>query len=75
MKIKVKVITSSSQERIEYLGPDDITKVWTHSRPIKGEATKRVREILADYLKLPKHKVVLVSGKTSNIKTYKIESY
>jgi len=73
MKIKVKVITNSSQERVEYRESENIYKIWTHTKPIKGEATKRARALLAEYLHLSKHLVVLVSGKTSRIKTFEIK--
>jgi len=71
MKITVKVIPNSSQQRVEQISEKDF-KVYIHAKPIKGEGNKKARELLCEHLNLPKHQVILVSGKTAKIKTFKI---
>jgi uncharacterized protein YggU (UPF0235/DUF167 family) len=72
MKISVKVITNSSQDKVEQTCENEY-KVYVHAKPVKGEANKKVREALCEYFSLPKHKVALVGGKTSKNKLFKIE--
>jgi uncharacterized protein YggU (UPF0235/DUF167 family) len=71
MKIKVKVITNSSQQKVEETA-DHEYRVYVHAKPIKGEANAKTREALCEYFNLPKHKVVMVSGKTSRLKVFRI---
>ena len=71
MKIKVKVISNSSQQKVVQI-TDSNYKIYIRAFPIKGEANKKVRALLVAYFNLPKHQVVLISGKTAQIKIFEI---
>ena len=72
MKINVKVIPNSSKEEVKLTANGEY-RVYIHAKPIKGEANKRAREVLCEFLGLPKHKVILVSGKTAKVKVFEIK--
>ena len=72
MKITVKVITSSSQQKLVQISENEY-RVYIHAKPIKGEANTKIREIISDYFNVPKSKVVIVSGKTAKLKILEIK--
>ena len=75
MRILVTVKPGSSQEKVvEVTRSDDSCEVtiWTHARAHDGEANKKVIEMLSDFYGVPKTSIVLVRGKTSKIKEFKI---
>ena len=51
---------------------DEIYHVYTSSKPIDGEANKAIIELLADFLKLKKYQIRLVSGETNKYKKFEI---
>ncbi len=71
MKINIRVKPSSSQSRVVQISEKEY-QVYVKAKPIKGEANKKVREVLCQFLNLPKHKVVLIAGKTSRHKIFEI---
>lgn len=66
-KIKVQVIANSSRAELIKIGENEF-KARVDEVPEKGKANKRLIEILADYFKISKSKIEIVSGKTSNHK-------
>ena len=47
MKIKVKVHTDSSKEKIEKIG--DVYEIWLKEKPIKGKANLKLVNLLKKY--------------------------
>ncbi|OGG14746.1 hypothetical protein A2773_03980 [Candidatus Gottesmanbacteria bacterium RIFCSPHIGHO2_01_FULL_39_10] len=71
MKVFVYVKTNAKESKVEKI--DNTTyKISVKSPPIDGKANKEVEEVLADYLKLPKSKVYIVSGFKSKSKVVEI---
>ena len=71
MKISVKVIPGSSQQKVVQLSETDF-RVYVNVPPVKGEANKQARDLLCRFFNLPRHQVILVSGKTAKIKTFEV---
>ncbi len=72
MRIKIYVVTNSSQEKIEQIETDSVYRVWTHAKAHNNEANKNVIHILCQYLDLRKSEIMLVSGSKSKIKFFEI---
>ena len=70
--IKVKVSAGAKTEKVEEVEPG-VFKIRVSSPPEKGKANDRVTELLAEYYKIPKSNVFLVSGATYREKTFLIE--
>ena len=73
MKITVRVRPGAKEDRLERLS-DSSFAVWVKARPQDGKANHAVREVLADYLGLPKSRVVLIRGEKSKDKIFSIIS-
>ena len=71
--IKVKVSAGAKTEKIEEIEPG-VFKVRVSEPPEKGKANDRVLELVAEYFKVSKSKVFLVSGNTYREKTIMIDS-
>jgi len=70
--ITVKVIPKSSSAGV--IGWErDILRVRVSSAPVRGAATREVIALVADYFKLPKRCVKVVSGERSRLKRLLIE--
>lgn len=72
MKIKVKVITKSSENKVEYDKENDLYKVKVTVVPEKGKANEKVIKLLADFFDTNKSNVIIISGKSSNVKIFEI---
>lgn len=72
MRIHVKVIPNSSQEKVEKLSNGNF-KVWVTKSPEKGKANKAVEKVLADYFNVAKSNVKIIGGKTAREKLVEIE--
>ena len=77
MKISVKVIPNAKQNEVvddvfDLLGAR-ILKVKVNQPPEDGRANKAVIEILADYFKVKKSAVSIISGETSRNKIIEIK--
>jgi len=70
--IKVKVIAGAKTEKIEEVLPGCF-KIRVSEPPEKGKANTRVLELVAEYFKVSKSKVFLVSGNTYREKTIMID--
>ena len=71
--IKVKVNAGAKTEKIEEIEPNTF-KIRVNAPPEKGKANERVAELLAEYFKIPRSKVFLVSGATYKEKVFSIET-
>jgi uncharacterized protein YggU (UPF0235/DUF167 family) len=74
MQIAIIAHPNSKKPRIE----EDLFKtvhVYVSEPPLKGKANNAVRVALADYFKVKKSAVMLMSGKKSKNKIFEITSY
>jgi uncharacterized protein (TIGR00251 family) len=87
MKFSCKVITRSSKE--EVIGIENLfrlelgfkkkdsdlpeVRVYTKAVPVDGKANKEVIRLLAEALKVPKTRVRIVRGETSNKKLIEVD--
>lgn len=69
--ITVKVITKSSQEKVEKF--DLFYKVWLKSAPENGRANNELISLLARYFKVKKYAVSIISGTKMRKKLVEIE--
>jgi uncharacterized protein (TIGR00251 family) len=67
MRIYLKVITRSSQQKVEKVSEGDY-KIWINSVPEKGKANQEIINILANYFGVSKSEVAIIGGKTSSKK-------
>jgi len=72
MKIQVKVIPKSSENRVVGF-EGEILKVKCTTVPEKGKANEVVIELLAAYFQVPKRAVHIVKGAVSSKKIVEIE--
>lgn len=68
--ISVRVKPSSKKGPAVQLALDGSLLVYVHEPAIDGKANKAVTELLAQYFKVPKSHVQLVSGRTSRHKRF-----
>ena len=61
MRIYVKVITKSSQNKVEKIGNNDY-KVWTTALPIKGQANNEVIGLIADFFSVLEYQVTRLAA-------------
>jgi len=61
MKIRVKVVTHSSQSLIEAQA-DSSLKVKLKSTPIKGKANEELIALLAKHYQIPKSQIEIIHG-------------
>ena len=70
--IKVKVSAGAKTEKVEETGPG-VFKIRVSAPPERGKANDRVAELLAEYFKVSKSRVFLVSGATNREKVFCID--
>ena len=71
MKIFVTAKPASKQNRVEKIDETHF-KVWVKAPPDEGRANKAVREVLANFLDVPKSSLELLSGQKSKQKVFLI---
>ena len=71
MLIKVKVFVGEKKEEIIKKSEDSF-EIKVKEKPIRGEANKRVIEVLSLYLKIPKAKIRIIKGSKQRNKIFKI---
>jgi len=72
MKLKVKVIAGSSQDKvIGYVG--ELLKLKVKAQARSGKANQAIINLLASEFNVSKNDVTLMSGLTSNIKVVDIK--
>lgn len=67
----VKVLPKSSKEKVEEF--DRFYKVWLKTAPEKGKANIKLIKLLADYFKVKKSAVTIISGTKMRKKLVEIE--
>jgi len=72
MYISVRVVAGAKQEKVEAL-PKGRLKVWVKAPAERNLANHRVRELVAQHLKLPLAQVRLLSGHTSPSKIFSVD--
>ena len=70
-RLTVKVIPSAKVDQIQ-LGLDGNLKIWVTSKPVDGEANKKVIELLAKHLGIRKSVITIVMGSKSRNKVVEI---
>ncbi len=70
MKLNIKVIANSKQNKVEKVGNG--LKVHLTSQPVKGKANKELIETLAKHFKTKKSNIKITKGLTSNQKEVEI---
>ena len=70
--IKVRVSAGAKTENVEEI-ESGVFKIRVAVAPEKGKANERVAELIAEYYKIPKSKVFLVSGATYKEKVFLID--
>lgn len=73
MKISVFVKIKSKVESIEQ-ALDGSYVVRVNARPVEGEANTRIIELFAEYFKVPKKSITILSGHSSIKKIIQISS-
>jgi len=71
MLIKVKVFPNSKKEEVIKKAEDSF-EIRVKERPVKGEANRRVIEVLVLYFKNPKAKIRLIKGFRQQNKIFEI---
>ena len=71
MRILVQVKTNSKIESVEKIGNAEFL-VRVRTPPIEGKANEKVRKLLAEYLKVSKSSVELISGQKSKKKIFEV---
>lgn len=46
--------------------------IWCKAKPLKGEATTQIHELLAKDLGIAKTRLVLLAGRTGRVKTFEL---
>lgn len=73
MKILVRVKPRARTASVEKLEGENYI-VSVKSPPIEGRANKEVIEVIADYFKVAKTKVIIIKGEMGRIKMIEIEN-
>ncbi|HMB26188.1 MAG TPA: DUF167 domain-containing protein [Patescibacteria group bacterium] len=71
MKIKLKVTTKASENKVKQISPDFL-EIKTTAVPEKGQANKQVLKLLSKFLKIPKSNLKIIKGTGSKNKTIEI---
>jgi len=72
MKIFVKAKPLAKEEKIEKID-DDHFIVWVKEPPIKGKANEAIINVLAQYFKVNRSDIQLISGFSSKTKLFEIK--
>ena len=73
MQIRVRVNPNSREMRVVRVGDYDY-EVDVDEKPERGQANRRLVEILSMYFKVPKSKIFIISGAKSRDKIVQIYS-
>ncbi len=73
MKIFVKAKTRAKEEKVQKID-DAYFLVYTRAVPQKGKANEAILKNLADYFKISKDKIKLISGVYSRNKIFEVKN-
>lgn len=71
MKVSIIAHPNSKRPRVEK-DLTDTLHIYVSAPPLEGKANKAIIQSLADYFKVKKSSVILISGEKSKIKTFEI---
>lgn len=71
MKLRAKVSTNSSCNKIEWLNQNNY-KVWLTQKPFKNKANQQLVQFLAEYFQVPRVAVKILKGMRSKNKLIQI---
>ncbi len=71
LRINVKVKPNSRSNEVSLI-ENDLYEVKVTVPPEKGKANKKVFELLAEYFKVPKSNISLISGQNYKLKVFEI---
>ena len=71
MKISVRVKPNMKEEKVERV--DDVFTVYVKEPAKEGKANRAVVELISKYFKIPKSKIVILSGMKSKQKIIEIK--
>lgn len=71
MKLKIKVITNSKKDYVNT--SRNLIRVYVKALPIKGEANKKVIEVLSKHFRVRKSDISIVAGLKSKLKIIEID--
>ncbi len=72
MKILVKVKPNSREEKVEKAQNNYL--VWVKEPPVNNQANQAVIKVLANYFKIPKSQISILSGLKSKQKVIEIKN-
>ncbi len=70
MKVEVSAKTHAKFEKVEY--SEGHYKVWTKEPPVDGRANAAIIKLLAEYFKVPRSRIRLISGAKGKKKWFEI---
>ena len=73
MKITVLAKANAKFEKVEKVEEvETVYKVWTKKAPVEGKANAAIVKLLAEYLKVPRSSIQLISGAKGKKKLFEI---
>ncbi len=76
MRIRVRAVPNAGRSEVAGWEEDPragrVLRVRIAAPPVEGKANRALREVLADWLGVPKSRVNLLKGEGSRIKTYEV---
>lgn len=70
MRIKIKVIAGAKKEEVKQ--EEGFLKIKVTSPPVKGKANEAVVKAIAQHFNIPKSRIMITKGQTSNKKEVEI---
>lgn len=72
--LRVKVLPCSSKNEITDIMDNETVKIRIATPPEKGKANKELIKFLSKELNVPKDEIIIISGKTDQVKLLKIST-
>ncbi|MEO5761787.1 MAG: DUF167 domain-containing protein [Vicinamibacteria bacterium] len=73
MRIRVRVHPGAKRSKFEMR--DGELHIWVLAPAVDGKANAAVMQALSDYYRVPRTKVLLVSGETSRSKSFEVPEW
>ncbi len=72
MRIFVTAKPNARENKVEKTKPNHFI-VWTTEPPVKGQANFAIIKLLAEYLRIPRLNIEIISGHTSKNKVFEVK--
>lgn len=72
MEVLVRLKPGSSKGPLIQIAADRSLEIYVQERAIEGRANDAALQLLADYYKVPKSRIRLISGPKSRFKRFKV---